>query len=109
MLITDGMVFGKLCIYLNFSPGTVIPPIIIHQPTQKMVDIYQNVTLYCEAEGFQVAYLWKNCDGNIIGRQSSVTLLNVTPDDNGQYHCEASNVGGSVSSNTVKLEVKGIH
>ena len=90
----------------------VIPPIIIKQPTQQVVDIYQNVTFHCGAEGFQVTYLWKKCEANvhpILTRNSNLNLLNVTPSDNGQYYCKAINDGGTTYSNIVSLKVKGNH
>ena len=74
--------------------------------------MYQNVTFHCEADGFQVTYLWKKYDGDvhpILARCSRLILSNVTPVDNGQYYCEAMNDGGNTPSNLVRLEVKGNH
>ena len=88
----------------------VIPPIIIRQPTQQIVYIHQSVTFHCEAEGFQVTYLWKKCDENknlVIARNSNFILSNVIPFNNGQYYCEATNDGGTTPSNIVSLKVKG--
>ena len=100
--------------YIHFCLHTcvVVPPTIIRQPVQQVVDMYQNVTFHCEAEGFQVTYLWKKHNGNvqpILARCSYLILSNVTPIDNGQYLCEAKNDGGTTSSNIVRLEVKGNH
>ena len=88
----------------------VVPPTIVRQPTQQVVDIHQNVTFHCEAEGFRVKYLWKKYEGDEhreISNSSNLIIPNVTPFNNGQYYCEAINNGGTTSSNIVSLEVKG--
>ena len=93
----------------------VVPPTIKTQPTQQIVEIYQNATFYCEAEGFQVTYLWKRCDENdenvrtVVARSANLSFSNAIPFDNGKYYCEAINNGGITSSNPVRLEVKGNH
>ena len=104
--------FSYVHVYIYIYFYVVIPPIIIRQPGQQIVDIYQNVTFLCEAEGFQVSYFWKKCGGDvhpILARCSNLVLSDVTPFDNGQYYCEAINDGGATPSNIVTLEVKGNH
>ena len=75
--------------------------------------MYQNATFHCEAEGFQVTYSWKKCNGDVHQMYTRcshlLTLSNVTPFDSGQYLCKAKNDGGTTSSNIVRLEVKGNH
>ena len=118
MYVECTCVVNSIIIENIWNPSTyvyiyvVVPPTIIRQPGQQFVDIYQNVTFHCEADGFQVTYLWKKCDGDVhpvLARCSNLVLSDVTPFDNGQYYCEVINDGGATPSNIVTLEVKGNH
>ena len=99
-------------IYICLYTYVVVPPTIIRQPAQQVVDVYEDVTFHCGAEGFQVTYIWKKRGGDVdsvLARCSNLVLSDVTPFDNGQYYCEAKNGGGTRLSNIVELEVKGNH
>ena len=118
MYVECTCVVNSIIIENIWNPSTyvyiyvVVPPTIIRQPGQQFVDIYQNVTFHCEADGFQVTYLWKKCGGDVhpvLARCSNLVLSDVTPFDNGQYYCEVINDGGATPSNIVTLEVKGNH
>ena len=69
------------------------PPKITHQPTDEIATALSNVTLTCEADGFDVTYEWrhyiKNTGFVIKSTSSTLTLLEVTPSDEGEYGCVA--------------------
>ena len=81
---------------------------ITRQPTNQMITALQDVTFTCEAKGFEVEYEWKRHSGSVTGgRQSSLTISEVTPLDEDQYYCVAMTEGGYAFSNNVTLTVDG--
>ena len=81
---------------------------ITRQPTNKMITALQDVTLTCEAKGFEVKYEWKRHRNNsVIGRQSTLTISEATPLHSDQYYCVAMTEGGYAFSNNVTLTVDG--
>jgi len=87
----------------------VAPPMITKLPTnQKRITALQEVMFTCEAKGFNVKYEWKRHKNSIIiRRQSSFTISEATPSDEGQYYCVAMTDGGYAFSNNVTLTVDG--
>jgi len=69
------------------------PPTIIRQPMNKTVNALENITFTCEAKGFHVRYEWRRYDDidnfTIINNDSTLTLSEVTPSDEGEYDCVA--------------------
>ena len=69
------------------------PPTITYQPTNKIATALSNVTLTCEADGFDVTYEWRHYINNTVfvikSTSSTLTLLEVTPSDEGEYGCVA--------------------
>jgi len=84
----------------------VAPPVITMPPTNKTVDILQNVTLVCEAMGFKVRYEWRrHKSSGIIGNQSILIISKIIPFDEDFYYCTAVTDGGHVVSNAALLTV----
>jgi len=68
----------------------------------------QNVTITCEAKGFNLQFEWRRHNSMArIGRQSNLTITRATPLDMDQYYCIAMTEGGYAFSNNVTLIVDG--
>ena len=70
-----------------------------------------NVTLTCEAGG-ATSYIWTRQSGSIPSGATGVntntlTIINLTPEDAGNYRCVATNASGSSESNYANLTVVG--
>jgi len=92
------------------------PKITQHPAKSHLFELYTNnvnLTLQCEAVGYQVSYTWiKN--GRPIApnnRYSTVdgnlSIINMKESDKGRYQCTASNIGGKVSSVDAQVDIKG--
>ena len=72
---------------------------------------FTNHTLTCEADGAS-SYNWERQDGNISPDSTGVntntlTLVNLQPEDAGNYRCVATNTSGSSESNYAHLTING--
>ena len=70
-----------------------------------------SVSLTCEADG-ATSYNWERQNGSIPSGATGVntntlTIINLTPEDAGNYRCVATNEGGNTSSNYASLIVVG--
>ena len=75
---------------------------------------YTNVSLTCEADGAS-SYNWERQNGIIPSDSTGVntntlTLINLHPEDAGNYRCVATNASGSSESNysTVTIIISGM-
>ena len=73
------------------------------EPQDEIIDLKQRVVFKCSAAGYGVRYQWKIGSGSFpskVNDTSSATLVipDVRSSYSNTYICEASNVGGSVSS-----------
>ena len=71
-----------------------------------------NVTLRCEANG-TLSYIWDRQNGGIpsgsIGKNTNtLTLIDVQPEDSGNYRCVATNRYGSKMSDYTKITINGM-
>ena len=78
------------------------------------VYLAQTATFSCVATGYSISYEWKVKSGYFLNKVTGInsnTLIipNVGLSDDNAYSCVASNEGGSVSSNTARLTVIGMH
>ena len=69
------------------------------------------VSLTCEADG-ATSYNWERQSGSIPSgatevSTSTLTIINLTPEDAGNYRCVATNASGSSVSNYATLTVNG--
>ena len=89
-------------------------PKIVKYPKDVSVDLnsnFVNVTLTCEADG-ATSYNWKRHSGSIpsgaIGvNTNTLTIINLQPEDAGNYRCVATNASGSSYSEYATIIVKG--
>ena len=88
------------------------PPKFIHQPADEAVVALENVTFTGEAKGFHVRYEWRFYNESysylVKGNSSTLSLIEVTPLDNGHYCCVAINgKDNQVPSRNATLTVNG--
>ena len=92
---------------------TGIPVITVH-PMDTVIQLYTNFTnhtLTCEADGAS-SYRWEKQNDIILSNSTGVlvntntlTLINLQPEDAGNYRCVATNVRGSSESNYATITV----
>ena len=93
---------------------TVTLPEIVTDPmddTIMLVTNNFNYSLTCEAFG-AVSYDWERQSGSIPPNTagvntSTLTFINLTPQDAGSYRCVATNPSGSSASNYAQLAIQG--
>ena len=91
---------------VTFISTVVAPPMIVMQPKNTTANVLQNVTFSFKAMGFNVTYQWRRIESDdIIGTLSNLTILRVTPSDEGQFYCTAFNKGGQITSDLATLTV----
>ena len=92
----------------------VIPPLIITHPMDAVIQLYTNFanhTLTCEADGAS-SYNWERQNGVIPSDSTGVntnalTLINLQPENAGNYRCVATNASGSSKSNYATVTISG--
>ena len=79
--------------------------------TINLVNDTTNVSLTCEADGAS-SYRWERHNDVIPSDSTGVntttlTLINLQPEDAGNYQCVATNASGSSESNYANLTING--
>ena len=94
------------------------PPVITVHPVDVVIQLctnFTNHTLTCEADGVS-SYNWERRNGTIPSDSTGVntntlTLINLQPEDAGNYRCVATNASGSNESNyaVVTISSESVH
>ena len=97
---------------------TPAPTMIQHPARRNSFELYTNnvnLTLQCEAVGYQITYTWTK-NGKIIVPNNhynivdgNLNIINMKTSDKGRYQCNASNIGGSIVSSNALVVIKGIY
>ena len=91
-----------------------MPPVITEDPTNVKVNLannYTNASLTCKADGAS-SYIWQKQNGVIpfdsTGVKTNIlSLVNLQPEDAGNYQCVAINGTGSIESHYAMVTVLG--
>ena len=89
-----------------------MPPVIIKDPMNIKIDLannYTNALLTCKADGAS-SYIWERENGVIpsdsIGVKTNIlNLVNLQPEDAGNYRCVAINGTGSIKSHYAMVTI----
>ena len=95
----------------NIQILVVAPPVITIHPKDTVIQLHSNYTLTCEADG-ALSCNWERQDDVIPSDSTGVstntlTLINLQPEDAGNYRCVATNASGSSFSNYANLTING--
>ena len=92
------------------------PPVITQHPmnvTINLVNDSTNVSLTCEANG-ALCYTWEREDGVLVSNSTvagvnntNITLINIRPEDAGNYQCVAINTHGHNKSDNATVTING--
>ena len=99
---------------LQYSFTLVTLPLITAQPIDKEVSLFGNIfnfSLTCDAIG-AMSYNWERESGSIpsgaIGvNTNTLTIINLQPEDAGNYRCVATNTNGSSYSEYATITITG--
>ena len=89
-------------------------PVILVEPISTTVELFTNFTnhtLTCEASGAS-SYSWERQNDVMPSDSTGVntntlTLINLQPEDAGNYRCVATNASGSTPSDYANLIING--
>ena len=102
------VILNKVLLLIGTLPVITQNPMII---IINLVNDTTNVLLTCEADG-ALSYNWERQNGVIPSDSTGVntntlTLIDLQPEDAGNYRCVATNASGSSESNYAIIDLNG--
>ena len=95
---------------VSSTPTTVTvnpPPVITEHPISQTAVTGANITFSVTATGESLSYQWQKNNSNIAeATAATLTLTNVTEDNNSTYRCVVTNPSGATISNEAILGVR---
>ena len=88
------------------------PPVVISDPVVHLTVNNYNLTMKCLPNKNNFNYKWIKKNDVLPLRAlgintSQLTIVNLTPEDSGDYQCVMSNSTGTISSNFFRVNIKG--
>ena len=88
------------------------PPVVVSDPVVNLTVNNYNFTMKCLPDKNNFNYKWiKKNDVLPLRAQgvntSQLTIVNLTPEDSGDYQCVMSNSTGTISSNFFTVNIRG--
>ena len=88
------------------------PPVVLSDPVVNLTVNNYNLTMKCLPDKSNFNYKWiKKNDVLLLRAQgvntSQLTIVNLTPEDSGDYQCVMSNSTGTINSNFFKVNIRG--
>lgn len=99
----------------NFYSGEIIEPrVTVPNSPVYLNSNTVNLLMKCTPNKANFDYIWEKRNGDLPTRAQGtnspyVTIVNLLPEDSGEYHCVMSNSTGKVVSDFTKLIVKGTY
>jgi hypothetical protein len=91
----------------KFNVNVIESPTIKSQCDDITVMEYEEISLYVEAEGDDLEYLWKKNGELIIGAdKANYVIVSARKEHKGKYQCFVSNSCGEVTSQLIDVEVE---
>lgn len=114
LLLTFAFTFTSNALYIQQFHFTVATtqsaPKLIQGPMDTVVNFYEQVTLVCMVSGSpQPTIQWYKDSQPINGENSQIFIINsMDLPDRGLYSCTATNSQGSVNSDSVVVNIRGV-
>jgi len=122
-LFTNPFTFKEICIYSIFilhAPlfhlGAPEPPKVQVIPSHQVTLMVNNfkILMRCLPDQHDLHYVWEKRNDNLPSRaqgvhSSTLTIINLKPEDSGEYRCVVSNSTGRIASNYSHIKVKGTY
>ena len=89
-----------------------LPPIVMTEPAINLTINNYNLTMKCLSNLKNFAYTWIQKNGTLPSRaqgvnSSQLTIVNLIPEDSGDYQCIMRNRTGTISSKFSSIDVRG--
>ena len=96
--------------YIHLGPFS--PPVVITDPVVNLTVNNYNLTMKCSPDHSKFNYKWIKKKLGLPSRaqgasSSQLTIVNLRPEDSGDYQCVMSNSTGTISSNFSTVHVIG--
>ena len=96
--------------YLYIDPP--LPPVVVIDPVVNLTVNNYNLTIKCLPDKNNFNYKWIKKNDVLPSRaqgvnSSQLTIINLKPEDSGDYQCVMSNSTGTISSNFSTIKITG--